>query len=340
MGSKPKMPKPTTPDYAKATGNILGVYESTTPRVQSFEKTAREGYGALNLGDIAGALFGVGGEQGIIGQTGEAATQAQQQIQGLRAGEYGSMTGQAGAVRGLLGEMSPEAQRMMQLQSAQAEEAYARSQGLSPQEQRSAQQGARESFASAGRLGGNAAVASEILNRESSLANKRSEAANATSRAYQTAQNYYAPAQGLLQMTPAGMAYGQQYAVQGQQQLGQAAPKLFDYATGFGMEGARVKAQDAYNQAKYQQDLQKYQSTVGMIGTLGGAAAGMLVGNPMLGAQLGGSLAGMAGGVSGSSGGFASALGSISPTSMQNMGASFYNNTSGLFGAPLKAKIV
>ncbi len=262
------MPKPTKPNYAKATRNILGVYESTTPRVQAFEKTAREGYGELNLGDIAGSLFGIGGEQGIIGQTGQAATQAQQQIQGLRAGEYGSMTGQAGAVRGLLGEMSPEAQRMMQLQSAQAEEAYARSQGLSPQEQRSAQQGARESFASAGRLGGNAAVASEILNRESSLARKRSEAEGSTTRAYQTAQNYYSPMQALLSMTPAGMQYGERYAIQGQAQLGQAAPKLFDYATGFGMEQGRVKAQDAYNQAKYQQDLQGWQSKMGLLGMI------------------------------------------------------------------------
>ena len=260
------MPAPTTPDYAKATGNILGVYESTTPRVQEFERMAREGYGALNLGDIAGAMFGIGGEQGIIGQTGQAATQAQQQIQGLRAGEYGAMTGQAGAVRGLLGEMSPEAQRMMQLQAQQAEQAYARSQGLSPEEQRLAQQGARESFASAGRLGGNAAVASEILNRESSMAAKRAEASGATGRAYQTAQNYYAPALGLLQMTPTGMAYGQQYAAQGQAQLGQATPKLFDYSTGFGMEQGRVKAQDVYNQARYQEKLQGWQNRMGLLG--------------------------------------------------------------------------
>lgn len=308
MGSKPSMPKPTTPDYAKATESILGVYESTTPRVQEFERMAREGYGGLNLRDIAGSLFGIGGEQGIIGQTGQAAAQAQQQIQGLRAGEYGAMTGQAGAVRGLLGEMSPESQRMMQLQAQQAEEAYARSQGLSPQEQRLAQQGARESFGSAGRLGGNVGVASEILNRESSMAAKRAEAAGATSRAYQTAQNYYAPAQGLLQMTPAGMAYGQQYAAQGQAQLGQATPKLFNYSTGFGMEQSRVKAQDAYKQAQYQQQLQSYQSGIGMIGTLGGAAAGFAVGGPVgaqMGAQLGGGLAGGMGGSS-TGGGYSS----------------------------------
>jgi hypothetical protein len=136
------------------------------------------------------------------------------------------------------------------------------------------------------------------------------------------------------------MSLGQNFMTTGTGQIGNASPKLFDYSTGFGMEQARVKAQDAYNQAKYQQDLQNYQNSIGMIGTIGGAAAGMLVGNPMLGAQLGGSLAGMAGGGSGSAQGFASALGGITPTSMQNMGASFYNNTSGLMGAPLKAKIV
>ena len=59
FGKKPKMPEPTTPDYAKATGNILDVYESTTPRVQEFERMARKGYGALNLGDISGAMFGI-----------------------------------------------------------------------------------------------------------------------------------------------------------------------------------------------------------------------------------------------------------------------------------------
>ena len=93
-------------------------------------------------------------------------------------------------------------------------------------------------------------------------------------------------------MTPAGMEYGRQYAVQGQAQLGEAAPKLFDYATGFGMEQSRVQAQDAYNQARYQQKLQNYQSKMGMIGTIGGAAVGAAFGNPMLGASIGGALTG------------------------------------------------
>lgn len=271
---------------------MLDTFNQTTKDVQDFERMARLGYGQQNLVDVGGSMFGIGGQQGIIGQTGQAATQAQQQIQGLRAGEYQSMTDQTGAVRGLLGAISPEAQRMMQLQQQAAETAYGSAQGLTGQEQRGAQQAAREASMARGNIGGNASIASEVLNRENILAGKREEAANAGQRAYQTAQNFYAPAQSLLSGTPAAMGYGQQYATQGQAQLGQATPKLFDYSVGFGMDQARVKAQDAYNQAKYQQDLKKYQQTTGMIGTLGGAAVGAMFGNPMLGASIGGALTG------------------------------------------------
>ena len=254
FGGKPKMPKPTTPDYAKATGNILGVYESTTPRVQEFERMAREGYGALNLGDIAGAMFGIGGEQGIIGQTGQAAAQAQQQIQGLRAGEYGAMTGQAGAVRGLIGEMSPESQRMMQLQAQQAEQAYARSQGLSPQEQRSAQQGARESFTSAGRLGGNLGIVGEAMGREDILAQKRQEAAGRIGQAYQTSQSFYSPVLGLLGSTPTSYGMGQQTVQYGAAMLGRSTPGLINPDVGLNLAAAGRRdllgAQSAQAQAR------------------------------------------------------------------------------------------
>jgi len=321
FGSKPKLPKPTKSDYGGATNNLLGVYNQTTQGVQDFERMARLGYGQQNLTDIGGSIFGIGGQQGIAGITGQAATQAQQQIQGLRAGEYQSMTDQTGAVRGLLGAISPEAQRMMQLQQQAAETAYGSAQGLTGQEQRGAQQAAREASMARGNIGGNASIASEVLNREDVLARKRAEASMAGQTAYQSAQNFYAPAQSLLSGTPASMGYGQQYAAAGQAQIGQATPKLFDYSTAFGMDQARVKAQDAYNQAKYQQQLQDYQSKMGMIGTLGGAALGLatgglgfgltgsaLMGAGSLGAGLGGSFAG-----SSSSGGLiAAGLGGLS----------------------------
>lgn len=310
----PKTPKPTTPDYQKATESLLGTYTSTTPGVQAFEAQARPGYAALNLGEQANYLQGVGGQLGYIGQAGLAQQQAQQQIQQSRAGEYAAMSGQTGAVRGLLGEISPEAQRMMQLQSAKAEQAYAASQGLTPEEQRLAQQQARESYASAGRLGGNASVASEILNREQSLKGKRSEATSAASQAYQTAQNYYAPSYNLLSMTPAGIELGSKYAAQGAGMIGQSTPQLFDYNTAFGMEQQRVGSQDQYNQARYAQKMQNTQNTMQMWSSLGG------IGSKFAGA---------------SGGGFA---GTGLAASGQNASAGLYN----LFNpsAPQKAYVV
>lgn len=292
MGSKPKMPAPTTPDYTGATNKLLGTYTSTTPGVQAFEASARPGYTGLNLGDIASFLGGAGGQQGYVGQVGEQTAAAQQQLAQARAAEYGGMTAQAGQVRGLLETVSPEARRMMQLQQAAAEKAYASAEGLTGQEARGAQQAAREASMARGNIGSTGSIASEILNRENVLASKRAQAAEYGNRAYQTAQNFYAPTMQLLSGTPAAMGIGQQYANVGLSQIGQAAPKLFDYSTGFGMEQANVKAQDAYNQARYQQKLKNYQSTMGMVGTIGGAAVGTMFGNPMLGASIGGALTG------------------------------------------------
>lgn len=311
----PKVPKPTKIDYANEANKLLGVYTSTTPAVQQFEAGARPEYAKLNLGEQANYLQGIGGQLGYIGQAGLAQQQAQEQIQGLRAGEYGSMTGQAGAVRGLLGEMSPEAQRMMQLQSLQAEDAYARSQGLTPQEQRLAQQSARESYSAAGRLGGNAGVASEILNRESTLANKRNEASNATNRAYQTAQNYYSPMSNLLSMTPVGAELGGKYAAQGASMIGLSTPKLFDYTTAFNIGQQGAASQDQYNQAKYAQGMQNTQNNMQMWSSLGSIGSS-LASNPSMFGGAGNAMTG------------------------QNAYSNAYNSTAGLFGAPKKAYVV
>jgi len=63
------------------------------------------------------------------------------------------------------------------LQQNAAEDAYARARQLNPEQMRDADQAARESFAARGMLGSTGSVASEILNRESSIAARRAEAA-------------------------------------------------------------------------------------------------------------------------------------------------------------------
>jgi hypothetical protein len=300
MGSKPKMPKPTKSDYAGQTNKLLDVYRSTTGGVQDFERSAREGYMGLNLGDITNFLYG-NGQNGYISQFGRATGQAQDQLTAARGAEFASMTGQAGAVRGLLGAMSPESEQLMRNQASLANRSYQEAQGLSGEATRNAQQAAREAYASRGQLSGNASVAAEVLNREGAVQNRRANASQLGEQAFRTSQNYYSPVQGLLAGSPASMSLGQNFMTTGTNQIGQGTPKLFDYSTGFGMEQARVKAQDAYNQAKYKQDLQKYQSGIGNIATLAGTIGGFAIGGPagaMMGAQLGGGLGGALGGSS------------------------------------------
>ena len=266
MGSQPKMPKPVTPDYTSQTNKLLGTFTSTTPAVQAFEKGAREGYMGLNLGDITNFLQGINGQGGYVSQLGQLTGQAQDQLQAARGAEYAGMTGQAGAVRGLLGAMSPESEQLMRNQASMANRAYQEAQGLSPEATRNAQQAAREAYASRGQLGGNASVAAEVLNRENAVQARRANAAQLGQQAYQTSQNYYSPVQGLLAGTPASMGLAQNYMTTGTNQIGKATPQLFDYSTGFGMEQSRVKAQDTYNQAKYKQDLQNWQNKMSLIG--------------------------------------------------------------------------
>lgn len=268
INEKTKIPPPTKPKLLAGTREVLGVFGQTTPEVQAFEQQARAGYGDINLQEAQRAAMGY---SGLVGQL---TPESQQQLLAARGAEYAGMTGQAGAVRGLLGAISPESERMMQLQQQAAERAYASSYGLTSQEQRSAEQQAREAFGSSGRLGGNAAVASEILNREESLARKRAEASKLGQQAYSTSQNFYGPAQNLLAGTPSAMDLSGKYATVGMGQIGQATPKLFDYSVGFGIAGSDAAAQNAYNQAKYQQELQQKQMLFSLIGAGVGAAAG------------------------------------------------------------------
>jgi hypothetical protein len=291
----PKMPKPTKSDYAGQVNKLLGTYESTMPGVKAFEAGARPGLMGLNLADQATYLQGIGGQLGYIGQAGLAQQQAQQQIQQSRAGEYGAMTGQTGAVRGLLGAISPEAQRMMQLQQQAAETAYGAAGGLTGQEQRGAQQAAREASMARGNIGGNASIASEVLNREDILARKRAEASQAGQTAYQSAQNFYSPAMNLLSMTPADIELGSKYAATGAGMIGQATPQLFDYNTAFGMEQQRMGSQDQYNQARYQQKLQNTQNNMAMWSKLGGIGS-TIAGSPTAMSNLGGLFGGNSGG--------------------------------------------
>jgi hypothetical protein len=130
-------------------------------------------------------------QRGLLGET----VTDQQVNPNITSSGLGSTATQRGLLGNTLsqgGALSPTIQAAQQNSEAankMAQEAFTRRGTLSPEEQRMAQQSARESFGEAGRLGGNFAVASEILNREQALAGRRAEASRAEEQAFGQRQN-------------------------------------------------------------------------------------------------------------------------------------------------------
>ena len=242
MGSAPSVPKPKEQDIAKDITKYVKGYEQALPDVLKLEQQYRPQFGELNLAELG---------------------QYQKGLQALKSEEMTGMLGQTEQARGLLGSINPEAQRMMQLQNMQAEQAYASSQGLTPQERRTADQTARESFGASGRLGGNYSVASELLNRDSFLTGKRQQASGLIGQAFGTSQNFYAPLYGML----GGASQGARGL------LGTSTPQMINPDVGVNIGSAYRKdllgAQSANAQAEASQKAGMY----GAAGSALGAAA-------------------------------------------------------------------
>jgi hypothetical protein len=273
MGSGPSIPKPKEPDIGKDISKYVAGYGQALPSVIGLEQQYRPQFGALNLADIGQY------QQGLQALQGGATATAQEQLGAARGAEFAGMTGQAGQVRGLLGAISPESQRMMELQNLQAEQAYASSQGLTPQERRTAEQGARESYGAAGRLGGNLGIVGEAMGRESILSQKRQEAAGRIGQAYGTSQQFYSPALSLLGGTPTSYSAGQQFTQYGMGMLGQSTPQMINPDTGANLAAAYRRdvlgAQSAQAQANASR-------SAGMMGGIGSAVGGVAVGAALI----------------------------------------------------------
>jgi hypothetical protein len=244
--------------------------------------------------------FGFGGQAltGLMGLQQQAGMGAAQQMADLRAQELGDMTGQTSMFRNLAGALSPEQAAMVQASQDEANRATASAQGVTPQEQRMYQQTAREAAQASGRLGGNAAIASEVMGRENVLAQKRAEAAGARERAFSQAGSFYtAPGLSMLGATPASYSAGTSLAGTGLG-LGQSMGPELDYNLPLTLARERAGALDARNMAQYEADQKAKAAKMGTIGSLVGLAAIPFTGG--LSAGLG--LTGLAGGAAGASG--------------------------------------
>jgi len=191
-----------------------------------------------------------------------------------REAELGQMTGQAGLTRGLMQALSPEQAAVVQGFGDEAQRAYAASQRISPEEQRGYQQSAREAASAAGRLGGNAAIASEVMGREDVFARKRAEAAQAGQNAYNVAQGFYTqPGLSLLSSAPMSYQAGQNQLGLGLGAIGAGTPQLFDTSVGLNLGAAQRQNQLAAAQANAQAKASRSSGIMGALGSIGAGLA-------------------------------------------------------------------
>ena len=275
MGSAPKVKAPKM-NIAKDIQQYVSGMSQSLPQILSQEQQFRPQFQGLNLSDIQSFLGGSGGQQGLFGLSNLAAQQAGMGLGEARGAELGQMTGQAGLTRGLMQALSPEQAGIIQQFGDEAQRSYAASQRISPEEQRAYQQTAREAASATGRLGGNAAIASEVMGREDMFARKRAEAAQAGQNVYNAAQGFYTqPGLSLLSAAPLAYQQGQQFINTGLGAIGAGTPQLFDTSVGLNLGAAQRSNQLAAASANAQAKAAQNAGMMGALGSIGGAAFGL-----------------------------------------------------------------
>jgi hypothetical protein len=265
---------------------MIAAYQEALPGILSFEQKYRPEFQKLNLADVQ--QFGAG----LLGLAPQFTKGAAQQLGAARATELGQMTGQAGMARGLMEAISPEQAAVVSGAQQEAERAYAAAQGVTPEQRRMYQQTAREGAQAAGRLGGNAAIASEIMGREDMMARKRAEAAQAGERAYNMAGQFYTgPGLGLLQTQPLSYQTGQQMMGLGLDAIGAGKPQLFDVGSALNLGAAQRQNIVNANAANAQARASYSSGLFGGLGSAIGGIGGFMLGGPVgagIGAGIGG----------------------------------------------------
>jgi len=256
MGKKPKSVQVPQANYQQDIWQMLSAYQQSMPGILSFEQQYRPEFQKLNIADVE--QFGLG----MLGLSPQFTQGAAQQLGAAREAELGQMTGQAGLTRGLMEALSPEQAAVVGGFQAEAERAYAAAQGVTPEQQRMYQQTAREGAQAAGRVGGNAALASEIMGREDIMARKRAEAVQAGQQAFNLAGQFYtAPGLQLLGSQPLSYQVGNQMMGLGLDAIGAGKPQLFDVGSALNIGAAQrqnivnANAANAQAQASYSSGL-------------------------------------------------------------------------------------
>jgi hypothetical protein len=323
---KAKAPPPPVDIFARGIANkqasgLLNYYRKNVPGFIGLQNRFGPRLMAQSLGQGEQYLTGVDGQMGLFGLSRMAGEETGQTLTDLRAAELAQQTGQTGLTRSLMAALSPEQAAVVQASAQEAERARASAQGVTPQEQRMYQQTAREAAQASGRLGGNSAIAAEVMGRENVMAAKRAEAAQAGQRAYSQAGEFYTnPGLQALRSAPQSYTAGMGALGIGLTS-GPASSGQFDYNMPLGFAQQMGGAQNQYNQAVYQTNLANQQAKAQMWSSIGSS---------LMGAGMN-----MGGGVSG--GNFGSFLGS---GNYGNAGTAFGNMGREAMGIPLRAYTV
>jgi hypothetical protein len=289
MGSKPDKVKAPRFNPAGDLSQMLNAYQQSMPGILSFEQQYRPEFQKLNLQDVS--QFGLG----MLEMSPQFTQGAAQQLGAAREAELGQMTGQSGLTRGLMQALSPEQAAVVGGAQAEAERAYAAAQGVTPEQQRMYQQAAREGAQAAGRVGGNYAIASEIMGREDMMARKRAEAAQAGERAYSMAGQFYTqPGLQLLGSQPLSYQVGNQMMGLGLGAIGAGKPQLFDVGSALNLGAANRQNIVGANSANAQAQASYSSGLYSGLGSAIGGIGGFFLGGPA-GAAAGTSLGGAAG---------------------------------------------
>lgn len=274
MGKKPKAVQAPQANYQQDIGKFVQAYGQSLPQVLAFEQQYRPQFQALNLKDISGFLGGVGGQEGLFGLSRRATREAGQQLSAARAAELGSMAGQAPLTRGVMEGLSPEQAAVVSGFSQEAQRAQAAAQGVSPEQQRMYQQQAREAAQASGRLGGNAAIASEIMGREQMMAQKRAEAAQAGQNLFGAAGQFYTqPGLALLSQQPLAYQTGQGMLGLGMGGMKQGTPGLIQPDVGLNLGAAERQNMLQAQMANAQASASRSSGIMGALGSIGGGLA-------------------------------------------------------------------
>ena len=258
-------------NYATEGTRYLDAQQAILDKTIGLESQFRPQFGAQNLADIGQYSAGL---QEILGQSTRT---AQDQLAASKAAEIESMTSLTGKTRSFLDSISPEQSAMVRQATDAANRAYSMSGTLTPDQMRSSTQFARESAGQAGRVGGNADISAQILNREQMLGARRAEAAGAGQQAYGLAQSMYQqPTLNLLGQPSQAYNAGQQANVYGMGLLGQSTPQMINPDTGINLGMAERQDANALRMAKLQADAAKKAGKSAMVGNIIGGIGGGL----------------------------------------------------------------